>query len=65
MTPPTKITRYTPWVDLPEYLTPQELQAYLGLGKTNVYESIKNLPHLRMGRLIRIPKDALRGAATR
>lgn len=63
-TPDTKITRYTAWDDLPEYLTPEEFKAYLGLKKTNAYEAIKAIPHLRVGRLIRIPKDALRKAAT-
>jgi excisionase family DNA binding protein len=59
------ITRYTSWSDLPEYLTPQEFQAYLGLKKTNSYEAIKSLPHLRMGRLIRIPKEVLREAVSK
>jgi hypothetical protein len=57
----TKVTRYTAWTDLPEYMTPEEFRESLGLKKTNSYEAIKALPGvLRMGRLIRIPKDALR-----
>ena len=39
----------------------RRFKAYLGLKKTNAYEAIKALPHLRMGRLIRIPKESPAG----
>ena len=48
--------------DLPEYLTPAEVQAYLRLSRNTVYEALRRgeIPHVRFGRLIRIPKAALR-----
>jgi excisionase family DNA binding protein len=47
--------------DLPEYLSPDELRAYLRLGRNTIYELLRRgeIPHLRFGRQIRIPKAAL------
>jgi excisionase family DNA binding protein len=47
---------------LPEYLTPAEVQAYLNLSRNTVYELLRRneIPHRRFGRTIRIPKAALR-----
>ena len=52
----------TPYEDLPEYLTPAELQTYLGLSRNTVYELLRRgeIEHRRFGRAIRIPKTALR-----
>jgi excisionase family DNA binding protein len=54
--------RTLPFDDLPEYLTPSEVQAYLSLGRNTVYELLRRneIAHVRFGRLIRIPKAALR-----
>lgn len=56
-----KITRWTQFEDLPEYLTIDELRAFLDLGKTTAYELIRTgeIPHRRFGRRIFIPKDVL------
>lgn len=42
-------------------VTPAELQAYLNLSRNTVYELLKQnkIPHVRFGRLIRIPKSVL------
>jgi excisionase family DNA binding protein len=48
--------------ELPEYLTPSELQSYLSLSRNTVYDLLRRneIPHVRFGRLIRIPKAALK-----
>lgn len=59
--------RVTPYNDLPEYLTPDEFRAYVSLGRNTIYDLLrrKEIPFVRFGRAIRIPKTALRlsGAA--
>jgi excisionase family DNA binding protein len=52
--------RSIPYEDLPEYLTPAELRAYLRLSRNTVYELIRRneIAHVRYGRGIRIPKAA-------
>lgn len=55
------MTRTIPYEHLPEYLTPEEFRTYLGLGRNTVYDLLRRgeIPHLRFGRLVRIPKTAL------
>jgi excisionase family DNA binding protein len=55
------MTRQTRYEDLPEFLTPEEFRAYLGLGRNTTYELIQRgeIPSRRFGRQIRIPKTAL------
>jgi excisionase family DNA binding protein len=59
--------RVTPYDELPEYLTPDELRAYISVSRNTIYELLRRneIPHVRFGRAIRIPKAALRqpGAA--
>lgn len=59
------IGRHTPFADLPEYLSPEECRAYLGLGRSTMYDLLRReeIPHVRFGRCIRIPKASLRAAA--
>lgn len=47
--------------DLPEWVTPEEARTVLRFGRTKIYEELKanNLPSVRFGRLIRIPRGAL------
>jgi excisionase family DNA binding protein len=54
--------RVTPYNDLPEYLTPDEFRAYVSLGRNTIYDLLrrKEIPFVRFGRAIRIPKTALR-----
>jgi excisionase family DNA binding protein len=54
--------RTVPYDDLPEYLTPAEVQAYLSISRNTVYELLhrNQIHHVRFGRLIRVPKAALR-----
>ena len=55
------MTRQTPFEQLPEYLTPEEFTAYMHLGRNTTYDLLRrgDIPHVRYGRTIRIPKAAL------
>lgn len=51
----------TPYEDLPEYLSPEEFRSYMRISRNGVYELLRQqqIAHVRLGRLIRIPKAAL------
>ena len=55
------ITRTTPVHALPELLTPEEFRTVAGLGRATTYDLIRSgqIPSVRFGRVIRIPKSAL------
>lgn len=57
------VERRTPLADLPELLSPDEFRAYTGIGRSTVYDLLRRgeIPHLKFGRCIRIPKAALTG----
>jgi excisionase family DNA binding protein len=59
--PPSTVTRTTPFDELPEFLSPKEFQNYTGLGRSTVYDLLRReqIPHIRLGSSIRIPKAAL------
>ena len=48
--------------DLPDMLTPEEARIFLRLSRNAMYSAVKDLPHITVGRLIRIPKSALMGS---
>jgi excisionase family DNA binding protein len=52
--------------DLPEFLSVEETATYLAIGKSLVYEMVKRgeLRGVRFGRLIRVPREALRARVT-
>jgi len=56
------VDRKTKLEDLPEFLTVEEFRAYLGIGRTTVYELIRTgaIQYLKFGRRIWIPKTALK-----
>jgi len=56
-----EITRFTPFGELPELLTPEEFATYTGTGRTLVYELCRRgeLQNVRFGRLVRIPRTAV------
>ena len=58
------MTRTTPTSELPEYLSPQEFSDYVGLGRSTVYDLLRRdeIPHVKFGRCIGIPKTALQCA---
>lgn len=59
-------TNYKPSFDrLPDWLTPEEVRIFLGLGRATVYELIRSnkIPARRFGRRLRIPKDSIRPSA--
>lgn len=62
MTHPLKmVTRTTPFDELPEFLSPKEFRNYTGLGRSTVYDLLRReeIPHVKLGKSIRIPKAAL------
>jgi len=56
------LARSIPYEQLPEFLSPEEFRQYVDLSRNGVYELLRRqeIPHVRFGRLIRIPKSALR-----
>jgi excisionase family DNA binding protein len=58
---PLQIGRKTRFEDLPDFLSVEETRRYFGLGRSTIYELLrrKELPHVRFGRVIRIPRVAL------
>jgi excisionase family DNA binding protein len=52
------ITRSTLLADLPELLRVEEFATWAGVGKGTAYEAIRSgeLPSVRIGRLVRIPR---------
>ena len=55
------VTRHTRFNELPDLMTVVETCAYLGLGRSTVYDLLrrKELAHLRVGRRILIPRSGL------
>jgi excisionase family DNA binding protein len=55
------ITRTTPVEALPELLFVHEAAAWLGVGRSLIYELVKTgeLPSVRLGRLVRVKRDGL------
>jgi excisionase family DNA binding protein len=47
--------------DLPDLMTPEQLQAFLQIGRSSTYELLKSgaIHSLKFGKLIRIPKASL------
>jgi excisionase family DNA binding protein len=65
-----EVTRFTPLEELPELLRVEEVASYWDVSRGIVYELVRRgeLPSLRLGRLVRVPRSALarkidRGAA--
>jgi len=50
-----------PFDDLPEFLSPEEFWRFLRIGRSTVYDLLRRneIPHVRFGRVIRIPKSAI------
>jgi len=59
------LDRRMPLSDLPEFLTPDEVGAYLELSRNTVYDLVRReeIAHVKFGRSIRIPKAALQRLA--
>lgn len=55
------LKRFQPIDTLPELLTPEEFRAFAGIGRSTMYDLLRRdeIPHIRFGRCIRIPKAAL------
>jgi excisionase family DNA binding protein len=58
-----RVRNYRPRFEaLADWVTPSEARQYLGLSRSSMYELIRSrtIPCKRFGRLIRVPKSALR-----
>lgn len=51
---------------LPDWVSPQEVQVFLGLSRSTVYEMIRcgDIPSRRFRTRIRVPKESLRPTVT-
>ena len=60
------INRQTNLEDLPQMLTPSEVQAFLGLGRATVYRLMKGgqIPVQRIGKRLFVPKHQLMEGVT-
>lgn len=60
-------TARTPFDELPDLLTPEEFRAVARIGRATCYDLLRRneIPSVRYGRLIRIPKTALLAARER
>ena len=58
---PAPITRLTPLGDLPELLSVPEAATWLHIGNGLAYEMVRrgDLPSVRLGRLVRVPRAGL------
>ncbi len=61
MTTAAPITRLTPLGDLPELLSVPEAATWLHIGTGLAYEMVRrgDLPSVRLGRLVRVPRAGL------
>ncbi|RJQ07553.1 MAG: DNA-binding protein [Bacillota bacterium] len=52
----------TSWDDLPLQLTVEEAADVLRVNRNQVYKLVRQrmIPHIRLGRLVRIPRDEIR-----
>ena len=59
------IDRSTPLEALPEFLSPEEFREYVGISRSTIYDLLRRdeIPHVKFGRCIRIPKSALQPIA--
>jgi excisionase family DNA binding protein len=55
------LDRRTPVAELPEFLSPEEFRAYVGISRSTIYDLLRRdeIPSQRFGKCIRIPKSAL------
>jgi excisionase family DNA binding protein len=56
------VTRFTPYSELPEWLSVEEFMALWDCSRTAAYDLVRQqkIPSQRYGNLIRIPKTAVR-----
>jgi excisionase family DNA binding protein len=54
------VDRHTPYRDLPEWLSVEEIRTYLAIGRTAAYDALRTQtwPTLKVGRLVRVHKSA-------
>jgi len=59
-----RLDRSVPFDSLPELLTPEEFRGYVGIGRSLCYDLLARgeIPSVRFGRVIRIPKQAVKGS---
>ena len=50
---------HSPLSDRPEWLSPRDLQEVFGIGRTKSFNICKELPHIYIGRCIRVHKSTI------
>ena len=50
---------HSPLSDRPEWLSPRDLQEVFGIGRTKSFNICKELPHIHIGRCIRVHKSTI------
>ena len=60
---PAVVSRSTAYENLPQYLTVEEVRVVLSIGRSKIYDLIQkgDIASVRFGRVVRVPKEALRG----
>ncbi len=55
------VTRFTRVEDLPQLVTIPELARFLGVGRGKAYDLVRRgeVEHVRLGRLVRVPRAAI------
>jgi excisionase family DNA binding protein len=56
------VTRYTPVDELPCLLSVEEFCAFTDIGRSAAYDLVRRgaLEHVRFGRIVRIPREAVK-----
>jgi excisionase family DNA binding protein len=56
------VTPHTPFDELPQFLSVEEFRIWVGIGRSSAYDLLRReeLMGVRFGRVVRIPKAALR-----
>ena len=57
--PASSLRDTSPLLDRPEWLSPRDLQEVFGVGKTKAYDICAALPHIYVGRNIRVHRKTV------
>lgn len=57
--PASSLRDTSPLLDRPEWLSPRDLQEVFGVGKTKAYDICAALPHIYVGRNIRVNRKTV------
>ena len=57
--PASALRDTSPLLDRPEWLSPRDLQEVFGIGRTKSFDICNQLPHIYIGRCIRVHKSTI------